>query len=114
MEIINGIRNVADKNVKMKFKKVNMSTVFMNTVLLFCVIASLNFMTMFKADNTIEYSLKSKRSFASHDIDTYSVALYQDRYYSFSALESLKKYSNNLNISMMGEALQYSLLFLKR
>jgi len=110
MEIIYGIRKITNKNIKIKFKKIDMRTVFMHSVLLFCIIASLNFMSMFKTDNTIKYYLSSKRSYACDEINTYTVALYQDRYYSFSVLEPLKKYSDYLNFSMEGEALQFSIL----
>ncbi|HPU63790.1 MAG TPA: hypothetical protein PK304_06515, partial [Mobilitalea sp.] len=76
LQIIEGIKFVKNRNTKLKFKKINFSTVFIYTVLLFCIIASMNFMTMFQTDYKIEYNLYSKKTFSSEHIDTYNVALY--------------------------------------
>ncbi|WP_103202423.1 FtsX-like permease family protein [Herbinix hemicellulosilytica] len=113
LQIMEGIKFVKKRNSNLKFKKININTVFMYTVLLFCIIASMNFMTMFKTDLKIEYSLYSKKTFSSENIGTYNVALYQDRYFPFSVLDTLKKYSKYISISTEGEALQFSILFEK-
>lgn len=110
LQIIEGIRKVKITNTSLTFKKTNINMIFMNTVLLFCIIASMNFMIMFKTDYNIEYNLYSKKTYSNEFIDTYRVASYKNRYYPFSTLDILKKYREYLNISTEGEALQFSML----
>lgn len=112
LQIIEGIRKLKIRNSKPKFKKININAVFLYTVLLFCIISSMNFADMFKVDNTISYNLISKDSYAIDKAGTYSIVMY-NRYFQFSTLDPLRKYSDYLNISAEGEAFQFSILLEK-
>lgn len=113
LEIIDGL-NIEKNNFKYKFKKVNVWMIFMNTILLFFIISSMNFMTMFKIqDDNINYKLYSKKSYSYEIINQYSVARYKEQFFPFSILDSFGKFRDYLEISMEADTQLYSILLEK-
>ena len=102
VSIIKGIIEDTEKErPKYKFKKMDICVVVMQTICLFFIIASMNFVNMFQFEQgDINYDLYSKRTKVSYPLKGYHIAAYDEKYFPFNSVELFNKYENDINISM--------------
>ena len=102
VSIIKGmIEDTAKEGQKYKFKKMDICVVVMQTICLFFIIASMNFVNMFQLEQgDINYDLYSKRTKVSYPLKGYNIAAYDEKYFPFSSVELFNEYENDIKISM--------------
>lgn len=96
---------------KYKFKKIDLYVVFMQTICLFFTIASMNFINMFQLEQgEMNYDLYSKRTIVAYPLKEYSIAEYEENFFSYDSMELFKEYDNDINLSMEAETKLSSIL----
>ena len=102
VSIIKGmIEDTVNKRSKYKYKKIDICVVVMQTICLFFIIASINFVHMFQLEQgDINYDLYSKRTKVSYPLKGYNIAAYDEKYFPFSSVELFDEYENDIKISM--------------
>ena len=104
-------RRQSEKTKKYRFKKIDISIIFVQTVCIFFVLASFYFINVFSdKEENINYDLVSKIDQVSYPLRGYDIGLNGDDYFSFDDLKIFDRYRDKINISMEAETKQCSIL----
>ena len=104
-------RRQNEKIKKYRFKKIDISIIFVQTVCIFFVLASFYFINVFSdKEENINYDLVSKIDQVSYPLRGYDIGLNGDDYFSFDDLKIFDRYRDKINISMEAETKQCSIL----
>ena len=104
-------RRQNEKTKKYRFKKIDISIIFVQTVCIFFVLASFYFINVFSdKEENINYDLVSKIDQVSYPLRGYDIGLNGDDYFSFDDLKIFDRYRDKINISMEAETKQCSIL----
>lgn len=104
-------RRQNEKTKKYRFKKIDISIIFVQTICIFFVLASFYFINVFSdKEKNINYDLVSKIDQVSYPLRGYDIGLNGDDYFSFDELEIFDRYRDKINISIEAETKQCSIL----
>lgn len=99
---------------KYKFKTIDWCIVFVQTICMFFIMATINFSIMFQMEETdIQCTLYSKITGVSQPMKGYDISENGEKYFSFDSILPFMNYEKYINISMDGET-KYSTIILDK
>lgn len=106
--------NALRKQRKYKFKKLNFNIVIIQTICIFFAMTSFYCMNTFRGEsNEINFDLYSKRTTVSYPLKEYNIAMYENDFFSFDALDELDEYNDEISFSAEAETKQSTILLEK-